>query len=125
MARFIELGDRALHIRLSGWHAVFAISSGLTVPYRAIRSVSAAPSAIPRPMLRLGGGALPFTDVYGGRFWNRDGWMFFSFEHRSRAVTLTLDPGQPGVGRYRWVVFGSAHPATTREHILARIGSHR
>lgn len=123
MARSIDVGDHALRIRLTGWHAFFAISSGLTVPYRAILSVSAEPSAIPRPTLRLGGGALPFSDIYGGRFWNRDGWMFFSFEHRAHAVTLTLDPDQPGAGRYRWVVFGSDDPATTRNELLARIGS--
>lgn len=122
MARTVTVADDAVHIRLRGWHALFAISGRLRVPYAAIQRVDADAGAIPRPLLRVGGGSLPFSEMYGGRFWNRDGWMWFSFEHRSRTITLTLTPASTPPIRYRWVSVEVADPAATRDQIRRRIG---
>ena len=117
MARMVEVTDTEVVVRLTGWSAFAALKRTLRIPIASIVSVSTArygPDG-----LRLGGTAIPFTDIRGGRFRRKGKWAFLSFDDRSRVVTLELDRARSGTG-YDRVAVGVDDPIAISDAIEER-----
>ena len=116
MARIVEVNPDAVVVRLTGWAALGALKRELRVPLGAITAVST--TRYDATGLRLGGAAIPWTDIRAGRF-RRDGrWTFLSFEDRDRVLTLELDRSVPGA-EYDVVAVGVDDPAALAAEIDA------
>jgi hypothetical protein len=115
MARTLEILDDRLVIRLTGITRLAALSGDLEIPYEQIRSVSDEPFQVPAWTWRMGGTAVPFTEILEGHFIHGHDRYFFSFERRDQTITLELE-GHP----YRVIVIGVEDPSTAREAIAAR-----
>jgi hypothetical protein len=107
-------------VRLTGWAAAAALKRELRVPLGAVRSVSTAPFG--ETGLRLAGTSIPWTDVRAGRFRRNGRWLFLSFEHRDRVLTLELDRTASGTG-YDVVAVGVDDPKALAATIEARRGA--
>jgi hypothetical protein len=101
----IRLDDDALTIRLSGMAAAGSLRRTVTVPYRAIRSVSVGP-LVTRPLMwRLGG--IATRRSHFGTFRREGRWLFLATTRRDRVVTLELDGVGPERVRFAEVVLGN------------------
>jgi hypothetical protein len=93
VTREISLTDAALEVRYTGFDAFLALIRRVRIPYSDIQSVNIGLDEVPRfPALRAGA-AIPFTDIWKGRFWTRGRRWFLDFKDRRRAVVLRLRPG--------------------------------
>ncbi len=118
MPRSVELRENEVVVRLSAWSAVAALKRELRAPFGAIRSVSAPRYA--KDGFRLGGTAVPFTDIRAGRF-RRDGLRtVLSFEDRDRVLQLELDRSVEGVA-YDVVAVGVPDAERLASEIAARL----
>lgn len=115
MPRTIELEDEQLVIRLSGISQFAALVESVAIPYRLVRSVSAAPYEVPPWTVKMAGTGVPFSEIKAGHFLHGKDRYFFSFEHLDRTVTLELE----GFG-LKTVVIGVEEPEAMREAIAAR-----
>ena len=106
-ARAVDVTANEVVVRLGGLDAFAALTRTLRIPRAAIRVVSTA--RYEGDGLRLGGTAIPFTDIRAGRFRRGGTRTFVSFEHRDRVVTLILDRRAAGIG-YDVVVLGVEDP---------------
>ena len=116
VARAVEVTADEVVVRLSGLDAFAALKRTLRIPRAGIRAVSTA--RYDGDGLRLGGTAIPFTDIRAGRFRRGRRRTFVSFEHRDRVVTLTLDRRAAGIG-YDVVVLGVEDPESVAAAIEA------
>jgi hypothetical protein len=121
MARKIVLEPSGVSVQLSGLVRLAATTARFAIPYDKIRKVETSPVRIPLGTLRLGGTAVPLTDIWEGHFRYRGKWSFFSFEDRNRTITLRLD-GFTWHGRtYSTVVLGSNDPKKLQEQLVDRL----
>jgi hypothetical protein len=116
LPRSVELRDGEVVVRLTGLSSLAALKRELRIPLAAVRSVSTDRYA--HDGLRLGGAAIPFTDIRAGRFRRDRRRTFLSFEDRARVLTLELDRSAEGV-EYDVVAVGTPDA----EHLASAIGA--
>ncbi len=116
MPRTVIVTADEVVVRFTGMSAFAALKRELRLSLGAIRSVSVDRYA--KDGLRLGGTAIPFTDIRAGRF-RRDGLRtFLSFDDRDRVLTLALD--RSAGARYDVVAVGVDDPERLAAEIEAR-----
>lgn len=92
MPREIAFGEDALDIRYTGLDRLIVFLRRLRVPYSRIASVEIGLEQVPRfPAWRVGT-AVPFTDIWRGRFGGQGERWFMDFHDRRKAVVARLRP---------------------------------
>lgn len=120
MGRTIQFGTSECTLMLSGWHAVIAFESRISLAYRAIKHVQVG-SFTPQPgTLRMPGTEIPFSSTYAGRFLYGNDWYFLSFERTDSLLLLDLE----GHAKYKKIIVQLDSPTETaialQQHLLAQ-----
>jgi hypothetical protein len=86
VGRSVAIDGGDLVVRLDGWDAVAAVKRGLPLPLAAVTRASTGRFA--NDGWRLGGTAIPFTDVRAGRVRRHGRRQFLSFSRRAPVLIV-------------------------------------